>query len=202
MSAPWTFEQARAAAHQASANQRAGEDFVKEAHKAYAISEKASPGWLNKTLGRWMVCVNGKQQYRARYVMEQHIGRPLARDEHVHHRNGDKLDDRIENLELIGASEHARLHLPDRQAARGARYGDQWSGRSDRCAGCSTSDRPHYALGLCRTCYAAQRVRRQYDHTCDRCGTNFRSQSKRQRYCSHTCSGRSAIEARWGTPVT
>lgn len=41
MSAPWTFEQARAAAHQASANQRAGEDFVKEAHKQWAQAEKS-----------------------------------------------------------------------------------------------------------------------------------------------------------------
>lgn len=41
MSRPWTFEEARAAAYRASANQQAGEDFVKEAHKQYAQAEKA-----------------------------------------------------------------------------------------------------------------------------------------------------------------
>src|SRR5436189_5645230 len=41
MSAPWSFDEARNAAHQASANQRAGEDFVKESHKQYAQAEKA-----------------------------------------------------------------------------------------------------------------------------------------------------------------
>jgi hypothetical protein len=41
VSAPWSFQEARTAAHQASANQRAGEEFVKEAHKGWAQAEKS-----------------------------------------------------------------------------------------------------------------------------------------------------------------
>lgn len=53
---------------------------------------------------------NFKYAYEHIVVMMQHIGRPLAPDETVHHRNGDKTDNRIENLELMTRSEHAKEH--------------------------------------------------------------------------------------------
>jgi hypothetical protein len=47
---------------------------------------------------------------KARAVMEAFLGRKLERDEQVHHINRNKLDDRIENLQLMSTADHARLH--------------------------------------------------------------------------------------------
>lgn len=45
-----------------------------------------------------------------RVVVENYLGRILNDDEIVHHVNGDKKDNRIENLEVMGVKEHNSLH--------------------------------------------------------------------------------------------
>jgi len=49
-----------------------------------------------------------------RLIMEQYIGRKLRDDEVVHHKNKNRKDNRIENLELMTFKEHARLHMIER----------------------------------------------------------------------------------------
>jgi len=45
-----------------------------------------------------------------RLVMEKYLNRRLRKDEKVHHLNGDKLDNRTENLQVVSPSQHQLIH--------------------------------------------------------------------------------------------
>lgn len=62
-------------------------------------------------LGYLRIFVNGKRVLQHQYIMEQFLGRKLTKDERVHHINGIRTDNRIENLELMSnQSEHLKKY--------------------------------------------------------------------------------------------
>lgn len=84
----------------------------------------AKPGWDPEN-PRWRVNVkgyvvatgpNGMEIAQHRWVMEQSLGRKLYSHENVHHLNGVRTDNRLENLELWSVSQPAGQRIEDKLA--------------------------------------------------------------------------------------
>lgn len=102
---------------------------TRRAKKGY-IEIRVQQGPSGATKGDWTL--------EHRYVMEQHLGRSLAAHEEIHHKNGARDDNRIENLELWSRSQPSGQRIKDKIAwaieflseynyeVRGARQGNLW----------------------------------------------------------------------------
>lgn len=76
----------------------------------------ATRGYVSvKALGHPMAMSNG-YALEHRLVMSNHLGRPLLPAENVHHVNGIRDDNRIENLELWSTSQPAGQRVEDKLA--------------------------------------------------------------------------------------
>jgi hypothetical protein len=75
------------------------------------VSLKPS-GYIELTMGE----NKGRGQHVV--VMEEFIGRKLFSNECVHHKDHDKTNNSLDNLELMTRSEHARLHAKENSKNR------------------------------------------------------------------------------------
>ncbi len=75
------------------------------------IKTKYGKARINST-GYYMISTQKEgnfEKYLHRLIYEEHYGE-IPKGYFVHHKNGNKLDNRIENLEAISHAEHTRLH--------------------------------------------------------------------------------------------
>lgn len=63
-------------------------------------------GYINKTSGYHYIRKNGKPYLKHRAIMEQSLGRILKTEEQIHHLNGIRNDNRLENLKVVSNRDH------------------------------------------------------------------------------------------------
>lgn len=85
------------------------------------ISKRKPKRRFKNNHGYWRVkcenhpnCSNTGYVLEHRLVMEKKIGRYLARDELVHHIDGNRENNNINNLEICSHQQHDKEHVKDR----------------------------------------------------------------------------------------
>lgn len=88
-----------------------------QTHYVQALAGKSLTAVIKGEWSDWSVHVKGyvtrrrtvdgkrETQFQHRLVMEEHLGRELLRHEEVHHKNGNRADNRLDNLEVWNTSQ-------------------------------------------------------------------------------------------------
>lgn len=143
----------------------------------------------------------GKLLHRA--IWESEHG-PIPDRCHIHHKNEDRQDNSIENLECLQPGEHMRKHEPKGylkwdQAVRSGASAKYWAAKqpSERaCRFCgtrfvSTGQRSAFCSNACRSADRRMSGIDNETRQCALCGGEFIvNKYTLQRCCSHSCSSR------------
>ena len=144
--------------------------------------------YLDKSTGYWISTDYSKQRPRVRahqWVWINHYS-IIPKGYHIHHRNDDKSDNRIENLELIERSRHLKHHmnLPQRKATS-KKMADTYRHLTKEWHSSKEGHEWHKAHGL-----MSWVNRKPIKIICKICFKETETKTYHQEFCSNSCKSK------------
>ena len=121
-----------------------------------------------------------------RLVIENHLGRPLEVGEYVHHKDENKLNNTISNLEIIDKRKHTALHFKGKNRPFMTKYKIVQALPNGAKKGSIVSLKPNYRLFIL--------------NKCKNCGKLFWTRKRRGKESERIakgCSNSCAIKIAW-----
>lgn len=94
-----------------------------------AKSMKVGNEWLDETFGRMMIWIDGEHKRKSHYIWWLNTGHWPEWPEVIHHKDGNPLNDKFDNLQLMTNSEHSELH---NQGEENPNFGNKWTDEQKR----------------------------------------------------------------------
>lgn len=117
-----------------------------------------------------------------RYVWEKEVG-TIPKGFHVHHLNGDKSDNRIENLALMNVTGHLRMHMQEADRKAKARENVKKAILAAPAWHKSEEGRAWHSQ------HSKGKKPKRAEKTCNVCGRSFMGTAT-QRFCSNACKAK------------
>jgi len=169
-----------------------------------AMRGAGNPKWKggNRRIinGRGYICLLlpkylglGAQVLEHRWVMEKHLGRKLRKDEDVHHIDGVKTNNKIENLQVMGHSEHLAFEWKHHRKRLGPKPNNKI------CELCNkgfyhTLPKRRFCSIECFKKYVFIKSRKPHKVICRWCGKEFHTKRLTQKCCSTSCGAKKSYK--------
>lgn len=142
--------------------------------------------YLDHKTGYW-ICTNKKKIRAHRWVWENNLGE-ISEGFHIHHKDGNKSNNHISNLEMISAFDHLSLHasLPENKE-KSRKWCEVIRPLTKEWHRSEEGKKWHIEHGM-----KTWLERKSFKINCLMCGKEVETKTYHQKYCHQNCKARHA----------
>jgi uncharacterized CHY-type Zn-finger protein len=136
--------------------------------------------YLDKGTGYWITTTTPKK--RMHIVVWESCNGKVPKGFHIHHRDGNKSNNDLSNLELISAREHGSMHMTDDKRERARKMAGEYRHLTKEWHASKEGREWHVAHGI-----DSWNTRQPISVVCCQCSKGFSTLTYHSKFCSNKC---------------